>query len=137
MKMVACLLITLSALAAQAQFCSDEQILNEAAQFKRAMEIHQVEFIQDCLGAALKKDALVNKGKRSGSTSLNVENIITEIKAAQKQAEMAAYIKCISTDTPGCEEPESSLSDDEILNRDADLKNSGVQQDRANGSRDW
>ena len=135
--MVASLLITLSALVANAQICSDAQILREAADFKQKIETHQVEFIQNCLQQALQKDAIVNKGKRTGSTSLNVQNIVAEIKAAQKQAEMAAYIKCISTDTPGCEEPESSLSDDELLDQDADLKAQGVEQDRKNGSRDW
>ncbi len=136
MKLVAALLITVSALAANAQNCSDQQILKEGQDFKRALEVYQVHFIQDCLQAALKHDAQTNK-KRTGNVEVNVANVMKEIKAAQKQAEMAAYIKCISTDTPGCEEPESSLSDDEILDRDADLKNLGVQQDRANGSRDW
>ena len=153
MKLVAGLIITLVAVMghAQAPVCTDVQIKKEARDFLVAADVYgaQLEYIQDCLKAAIAKEAELNKrDKTARTTRSRVLNVLAEIK----HADMAALIKCETSGTPGCIEDEDeaaaigaaprnnrkfSKEEEEILASDADKKNEGVKQDRENGNRDW
>jgi hypothetical protein len=57
--------------------------------------------------------------QKKDRTIISERNAIFDILADIKQGEMAGYMKCLSTDTPGCIEPEH---EDGILEYEADLK---------------
>ena len=101
---------------------------------RAAVQRHGHPFIiQPCLEIAIQKQLVADK-----VTERNFKNeklAVLGIIAAIKQAKMAAIVKCESTGTPGC----GSLEDENELDldADADAKRSDVEQQRANGSRDW
>ena len=142
MKLVVGLIITLAAVASQAQtpVCTNDQIRREARDFLAVSDVKgsTVEFVQNCLQEALKKEAEINRNIQTPRTTrARVLNILAEIK----HEELGALIKCETTGTPGCmsvnEDSVFSKADEEMLARDADAKNKAVQEERANGSRDW
>ena len=144
MKVLLGFIITLAAVASQAhaQVCSNSQIRREARDFLAVSDVKgsQVEFIQICLDSALKKEAELNKHIQTPRTTrARVLNILAEMK----HEELAGLIKCETSGTPGCiaesDDDSSGFSkaEEEMLSRDADAKNKAVEEERANGTRDW
>ena len=135
MKPVATLLILLTAMASYAapQACTIEQIKKEGRNYFASKNILHKETIQECLKAAIDKDAELNSTLKDKSMDIRVLNVLAEIK----HAEMAGLIKCETTHTPGClseeKKPIFTAEDEKLLERDADLKREAVRKAKENG----
>ncbi len=121
MKLIFTLIATtlsLSAFAQSQKVCTVMELKREARNFLWAESVHQVRLLEKngCLDKEINK---VLSDKKTERNIITEREAIFDILASLKQGEMAGYMKCISTDTPGCIEPEQ---EDGILEYEADLK---------------
>ena len=110
--------LSLSAFAQNKSICSIPEIKTQARDFLWAESVHQVRLLEK--GSCLDQEITKQLQKENKSRNLITErNAIISILMDIKKLEMAGYMKCISTDTPGCIDPDD---EDGILEYEADLK---------------
>ncbi len=136
MKLVVGMLITLAALSSQAQAndCNMITLEKQARHFIVAMGAFDTRDIQPCLEQVIQKEMADKKQIRN---FVNERLTVLDILAAIKNAKMASIVKCEASGAPGCMTEQELDEESSVLENEADLKRSDVQQQRANGSRDW
>lgn len=121
MKLIFGIIATTLSLGAFAQtetFCTIPTLKTEARNYLWADGARQERFLvkDSCLDKEISKVLSLQKKERSLESE---KAAVLDVLATIKQGEMAGYMKCISTETPGCIDPDT---EDGILEYEADLK---------------
>jgi hypothetical protein len=107
-------LVTVSAHSAE-KFCTNAQVKEEARNFLYAYRVHHVYFAQDCIKKEIVRVMAENQ-------KLDQKGAVLQALYELKQLEMSAFIKCESTNTPGCQPVKfkSDMSEEELLKDNQD-----------------
>ncbi len=100
------------------KFCTIPEIKQEARHFIWVESTQQARLIEKdgCLDQAI--DQMLQR-QRKARNLVTERNAVLDILSEIKHSETAAYMKCLSTDTPGCIDPDG---EDSELDLDADRK---------------